>query len=143
MNKNYSSLPPPLFFSFSVEFHTVLNNNDHNEKLEHEPLLCLACLASFLVQVQFKLVLMRTGILSRAPIRLSEFSTSVAFHTRDGNSSEKRQKLAWFQHVTRHDSISRTILQGTLEGERYAVVGRGNAGWRTSKSGHICPCKNC
>ena len=24
-----------------------------------------------------------------------------------------------------------------------AVVGRGNAGWTTSKSGHICPCQNC
>ena len=29
-----------------------------------------------------------------------------------------RQKLAWFGHVTRHDSLSRTILQGTLEGGR-------------------------
>ena len=27
----------------------------------------------------------------------------------------KRQKLAWFRHVTRHDSLSKTILQGTLE----------------------------
>ena len=24
----------------------------------------------------------------------------------------------------------------------YAVVGRGNAGWTTSKSGHPCPCQN-
>ena len=24
-----------------------------------------------------------------------------------------------------------------------AVVGRGNAGWTTSKSGHSCPCPNC
>ena len=24
-----------------------------------------------------------------------------------------------------------------------AVVGRGNAGWTTSKSGHVCPCQNC
>ena len=28
----------------------------------------------------------------------------------------KRCKLAWFRHVTRHDSLSETILQGTLEG---------------------------
>ena len=27
----------------------------------------------------------------------------------------KRQKLAWFGYVTRHDSLSKTILQGTLE----------------------------
>ena len=25
----------------------------------------------------------------------------------------KRRKLAWFGHVTRHDSLSKTILQGT------------------------------
>ena len=45
----------------------------------------------------------------------------------------KRQKLAWFRHVTRHNSLSKTILQGTLEGGRRAVVGRGNAGWTTSE----------
>ena len=33
----------------------------------------------------------------------------------------KRRKLAWFGHVTRHDSLSRTILQGTLEGGRRCV----------------------
>ena len=27
----------------------------------------------------------------------------------------KRQKLAWFGHVIHHDSLSKTILQGTLE----------------------------
>ena len=30
----------------------------------------------------------------------------------------KRRKLAWFGHVTRHDGLSKAILQGTLEGER-------------------------
>ena len=30
----------------------------------------------------------------------------------------KGRKLAWFEHVTRHDSLSKTILQGTLEGGR-------------------------
>ena len=28
----------------------------------------------------------------------------------------KRQKLAWFGHVTIHDSLSKTVLQGTLGG---------------------------
>ena len=28
----------------------------------------------------------------------------------------KRQKLAWFGHVTHHNSLSKTILQGTFEG---------------------------
>ena len=54
----------------------------------------------------------------------------------------KRRKLAWFGHVTRPDSLSKTILQGTMEGGRRSV-GRGNAGWTTSKSGHSCPCQNC
>lgn len=30
----------------------------------------------------------------------------------------KRRKLAWFGHHTRHDSLSKTILQGTVEGGR-------------------------
>ena len=30
----------------------------------------------------------------------------------------KRRKLAWFRHVTRHESLSKTIPQGTLEGGR-------------------------
>ncbi|GFR80155.1 endonuclease-reverse transcriptase [Elysia marginata] len=30
----------------------------------------------------------------------------------------KRRKLAWFGHVTRHDSLSKTILQGLVEGKR-------------------------
>ena len=28
----------------------------------------------------------------------------------------RRRKLAWFGHVPRHDSLSKTILRGTLEG---------------------------
>ena len=30
----------------------------------------------------------------------------------------KRRKLAWFEHVTRRDSLSKTILQGTLKAGR-------------------------
>ena len=30
----------------------------------------------------------------------------------------KRRKLTWFGHVTRHNSLSKTILQGTIEGGR-------------------------
>ena len=47
------------------------------------------------------------------------------------------QKLAWFGHVARRNSLSKTILQGSLEG------GRGNAGWTTLKREHPCPCQNC
>ena len=31
----------------------------------------------------------------------------------------ERRKLGWFGHVTDHDSLSKTILQGTLEGGRH------------------------
>ena len=30
----------------------------------------------------------------------------------------KRRKLAWFGHVTRHDTLAKTIMQGTVEGGR-------------------------
>jgi hypothetical protein len=30
----------------------------------------------------------------------------------------KRRKLAWYGHVTRHDSLSNTILQWTVNGSR-------------------------
>ena len=43
----------------------------------------------------------------------------------------KRQKLAWFGHVTRHDSLSKTILPGTLEGGRR--VGRQRKCWMDIK----------
>lgn len=28
----------------------------------------------------------------------------------------KREKMAWFGHITRHDSLCKTIMQGTVEG---------------------------
>ena len=42
----------------------------------------------------------------------------------------KRRKLAWIGHVTSHNSLSKTILLGTLE-VGSAVVSTGNAGWTT------------
>ena len=41
--------------------------------------------------------------------------------------------LAWFRHVTCPNSLTKTILQSTLE-VGHTMVGRGNAGWTTSKS---------
>ena len=38
----------------------------------------------------------------------------------------KRRKSAWFGHATRNDSLSQTVLQGTMEVGK-AVVGKGNA----------------
>ena len=55
----------------------------------------------------------------------------------------KRRKLAWFGHVTRHDSLLKTILHTRAFWRLSdAVVGRGNAGLTTSKSGHSCQCQN-
>ena len=34
-------------------------------------------------------------------------------------ATDERRKLAWIGHVTRHDSLSKTILKGTLEGGRF------------------------
>ena len=28
----------------------------------------------------------------------------------------KRRKLQWYGHITRHESLAKTILQGTVEG---------------------------
>ena len=54
----------------------------------------------------------------------------------------QRQKLSWFGHVTRHGSLSKTILQSTVEvGD--TVEGTGNARWTTSRNGHPCPCQKC
>ena len=30
----------------------------------------------------------------------------------------KRRKLSWYAHLTRHDSLAKTILQGTVQGGR-------------------------
>ena len=40
----------------------------------------------------------------------------------------KRRKLTWFGHVTRHHILSKTILQGTLEGGRR--LGRQRKRWK-------------
>ena len=33
-------------------------------------------------------------------------------------STVKRRKLSWFGHTVRHDSLCKTVLQGTVEGQR-------------------------
>ena len=40
----------------------------------------------------------------------------------------KRRKLAWFGHVSRHNTLSKTILQGTVEGRRRR--GRQKKNWQ-------------
>ena len=54
----------------------------------------------------------------------------------------KRRKLAWFRHVTHHDSLSKTIIWEPWRVGN-TMFGRGNSGWTTSKSGHTCPYQNC
>ena len=57
-------------------------------------------------------------------------------------STVKRRKLLWFGHVTRHDGLSKTILQGTIEGQRKRGRQK-KCGWTTSKSGQGCRYPNC
>ena len=47
----------------------------------------------------------------------------------------KRRKLQWFGHVTRHDTLSKTILQGTLEGGRRR--GRPRKSWTDNSTNHL------
>ena len=53
----------------------------------------------------------------------------------------KRRKLAWFGHLTHHDSLSTSFMAPWRAGN--ATVGRRNDGWTTSKSGHPWLCQNC
>ena len=57
-------------------------------------------------------------------------------------ASVKTGKLAGFGHVTHHDSLSVTILQGTKEDERRRDR-RGNAGWTTSKMAELITRVSC
>ena len=55
--------------------------------------------------------------------------------------SRSRRKLARFGHVTPPTASPKPSFRAPRRvGD--AVVGRGNAAWTTSKSGHICPCQN-
>ena len=52
-------------------------------------------------------------------------------------ATAKRRKLAWIGHAIRHDSLSKpSFMAHWREGD--AVIGRRNAGLKTSKSGHPC-----
>ena len=54
----------------------------------------------------------------------------------------KRWKLTWFGHVTRHDSLSKTVLQGTLEGGQHH--GQQRKCWTDDiKVWTSLPCQNC
>ena len=48
----------------------------------------------------------------------------------------KRRKLAWFGHVTRHNTLSKTIMQGTLEGGRRR--GRPRKSWTDDVKSWTC-----
>ena len=51
-------------------------------------------------------------------------------------------QLAWFGHITRPAASPNPSFRVPWRVGN-AVVGRGNAGWTTSKGGHPCPCQNC
>ena len=58
----------------------------------------------------------------------SKVNSLVSVSTEPLLATVKRRKLAWFGHVTRHNSLSKTILQGTLEGGR--CCGRQRKCWK-------------
>ena len=76
------------------------------------------------------------------PFALAPFHPGPCGSTGTPLATVKGQKLSWFWQITCHESLSKTVLQGTLQGG-LDIVSRGNAGWTTSKSGHSCPCRNC
>ena len=43
---------------------------------------------------------------------------SIAGHQETIITTIKRRKMAWFGHVLRHDTLTKIILQGTVEGGR-------------------------
>ena len=43
---------------------------------------------------------------------------SITCHQETIITTIKRRKMAWFGHVVRHDTLTKTILQGTIEGGR-------------------------
>ena len=54
----------------------------------------------------------------------------------------RRMKLAWFGHLTRHDSLSKPFFRESWRVSD-AVVGRENAGWTAPTNGHPCPFQIC
>ena len=75
------------------------------------------------------------------------------------HKTNKRSSSAWvhrnlFWQLTRGGNLHGSGMSGATTASPKpsfraslrvddAVVGRGNAGWTTSKSGHLCPCQNC
>ena len=47
----------------------------------------------------------------------------------------KRRKISLFGHVSRHDTLENTILQGRVEGKEVDLKG---IGWTMSMSGPVC-----
>ena len=48
----------------------------------------------------------------------------------------KKRKLRWFDHVSRSSGLAKTILQGTVKGNREKEADRRRGGKTISKSGH-------
>ena len=59
-----------------------------------------------------------TSTLGRCPSSVSSADQSVAHYSRCPEEWFWRGCLAWIRHVARHDSLSKFILQSTLEGGR-------------------------
>ena len=58
-------------------------------------------------------------------------------------ATAKREELTWFRYVTRHDSLTKIMVQGILKGGRRRGRQKKNTGRITSKNGCPCPRQNC
>ena len=58
------------------------------------------------------------GTLEQTQCLRSHICYRILICPRNPLYEKQTKKLAWFEYVIRHDSLSKTILQGTLEGGR-------------------------
>ena len=88
----------------------MVHTTQLQRKLQHILHVLVLVLFSFLV------ILLAFVLLS--DLRVRSKSNFIVGPQEPLPATVRRRKLALFEHVTRHDSLSKIILQGTLEGGR-------------------------
>ncbi|GFS20303.1 endonuclease-reverse transcriptase [Elysia marginata] len=96
-----------------------MNKNKNNKKSkkkekDSDPLTSKMAIASYLIVQTLSII--RMDHVTNESVR--ELVVAYVGPQEPLLATVKRRKLAWFGHVTRHDSLSKTILQGTVEGKR-------------------------
>ena len=89
----------------------------------------------------------RKGPRLSRPSAWGDFSASPTRPTTGSRARSTSWKLTGFWLFRHHDSLSKTILQGTLGSERrrgrQKKCSKGEAGRTTPRSRHSCPYHNC